>query len=1073
MPVPTVGDVEDVRRYLDRYRISREKRGVIQPNVTGLSPVAGGMGSFHIPDEEYERFLENIASFVFMKHVPLGLVERPYTDDEGQVYTPMKIDLDFRFPPESPFIGDDGKPIRQYDDKMIQAFVHAVWDEIAKVSSFAEYTKEDITFYVLRKPGPELDIKKGETVPRRVKDGVHIVAKDLMIIPLMQFYIRKKVIRRMNDIFPEVFFKETSRNDIYDESVICRTGWMIHGSRKENKHPYSLWFRQVYVPPTEDATISPATIIKNTRANHIDDRELVKTLSVRHGICDMGIVPLESAESELQNFFESNSTARNSARLGGAHNPRTTAGADTGDDSPYANLARALTFPEDTLTSDRTDSLRSTAWLVDMLGPSRAEPYDTWIRVGICLRNMSRIEGLPDVRRGATVETMVDGCDVIVDNGMYNLWVAFARKSPKYIEGMEDKDDWYNKFWLGFASRGASDSMLKRPSLRLWARHDSPERYSKFLEKDERVEINRVIAGGGTHVDLASLARLIYGDTFICADIKANEWYEYRQTYHRFMKSDSATTLRSKLSGDVRLKFGKKLRQLIYELTAPKEGEPSDTTNPETGEISVNIESAAIKSPMDDARVKTVNRIIKNLATTKFLNDIIVECRHKFYETYRDEFLLKIDSNVNLIGFTNGVLDLTTCSFRPGRPDDMISKTAGYEYVEFDEDEDKTRRITEIFAKIYTNPGVREYMWAVMASNLKGENWLQQIYFLNGTGANGKSLLTKWLAKTFGDYAVKGHVSLLTEKRGSSQSASPEIAKLKGARFVHMEEPDEVGGTPINHALLKELTGDNNLTGRHLHKDPIEFPITFKIWFACNEFPKITSEDATWRRLRVVEHTSKFLPRGRTLNDPETEFHREERLMSDDYVKEHRSAMMSILVDYYRRYWVEPGGIGRSDLGFREPEEVLAFSSQIRMGNDRVAPFFDPESNLFDIVEQDEYETDYKPDPAKTMHDLLDEEKICKIIKKSGTMGPQSGDPRQSRGGGGNRGIGRMSKTEVRNYLDNIRGVRKVRVPGDRTRKWYYLVRKRDIRAVAMAEAAAIGFGDDMASSGNGSVTSV
>jgi hypothetical protein len=65
-----------------------------------------------------------------------------------------------------------------------------------------------------------------------------------------------------------------------------------------------------------------------------------------------------------------------------------------------------------------------------------------------------------------------------------------------------------------------------------------------------------------------------------------------------------------------------------------------------------------------------------------------------------------------------------------------------------------------------------------------------------------------------------------------------------------------------------------------------------------------------------------------------------------------------------------------------------------------------------------------------------------------------------------------MSKTEVRNYLDNIRGVRKVRVPGDRTRKWYYLVRKRDIRAVAMAEAAAIGFGDDMASSGNGSVTS-
>ena len=138
MPVPTVGDLDDVKRYLDNYRIPRDKRGVIQPNVTGLSPVAGGMGSFHIPEEEYERFLENIAAFVFYKNVPLGLVERPYTDEGGQVYTPMKIDLDFRFPPEAPFIGDDAKPVRQYDDKMIQAFVQIVWEETVKGSSFAE-----------------------------------------------------------------------------------------------------------------------------------------------------------------------------------------------------------------------------------------------------------------------------------------------------------------------------------------------------------------------------------------------------------------------------------------------------------------------------------------------------------------------------------------------------------------------------------------------------------------------------------------------------------------------------------------------------------------------------------------------------------------------------------------------------------------------------------------------------------------------------------------------------------------------------------------------------------------------
>jgi P4 family phage/plasmid primase-like protien len=1038
MPVPTLQDIEDVRRYLNVYRIEKEKRGIIQPTVTGLSHVAGGMGSFHIPEEEYEQFLENIASFIFHKHVPLGLVERPYTDESGQVYTPMKIDLDFRFDIEPDFIGENGQPIRQYDDKMIQAFVQAVWDETIKVSSFEGYTKETVTFYVLRKPHPELDIKKGETEPSRIKDGVHIVAKDLMILPLIQFYIRKQVIRKMNDIFPDVFFKQTTRNDIYDESVICRSGWMIHGNRKEGKQPYNLWFRQVYTPQqsTDTTTLNEPTIFKKSRRSPIDDRELVKTLSVRFGITDMGITPLESAAESLQAFFEKNSNARNSARLGGATNPRS-----PGEEgaSPYDNIVKSLAFPEDMLNSDRTDSLKSAAWLVDMLSSSCATPYDTWIRVGICLRNMSRIEGLPDVRRGSTVEKMADDHDVVVDNGMYNLWVAFSRKSTSYIEGMEDKDDWYNKYWLGFASRGASDSMLKRPSLRLWARHDSPERYTVFLSKDERVEIDRVISGGGTHVDLASLARLLYGDTFVCADIKANEWYEYQQSYHRFMKSDSATTLRAKLSRDIRIKFIKKHKEVFDSLNEQQSRESVSNIDSDGNAVNTTI-SPDVGEVRNHPIFKTIDRIIKSLATTKFLNDVIVECRHKFYETYRDEFLQKIDSNVNLIGFTNGVLDLTTCTFRPGRPDDMISKTTGYEYTEYDEDDDKIQRIMSVFEKIYTNPEVREYMWAVMATNLKGENWLQQIYFLNGTGANGKSLLTKWLAKAFGDYAIKGNVSLLTEKRSNSQSASPEIAKLKGMRFVYMEEPDDMGGTMINHALLKELTGDANLTGRALHKDPIEFPITFKIWFACNEFPKITSEDATWRRLRVVEHTSTFLPRGRAIVDPVKQFYRDEKLMSDEYVKEHRTALMAILVNYFRSYWL-PGGIGRKSSGFNEPTEVQAFSSQIRMGNDPVAPFFEPECQLFTIIDQMTFETEYKMSSSKIREELLDESKIQKAIKKE--ISENSGTFHGSRSGRG-KGIGRnIKKRDIVNYLDNIRGIRKVQAKEGDT-KWYYLVKEYD-----------------------------
>ena len=97
--------------------------------------------------------------------------------------------------------------------------------------------------------------------------------------------------------------------------------------------------------------------------------------------------------------------------------------------------------------------------------------------------------------------------------------------------------------------------MIKRPTLRLWAKADSPERYDKFQNRDVEAEIRRVLRGGGTHVDIARLARLMFGDEFICAHIKNSQWYHFDKTSHRFVKSDSATTLRRELSSKIRLMF--------------------------------------------------------------------------------------------------------------------------------------------------------------------------------------------------------------------------------------------------------------------------------------------------------------------------------------------------------------------------------------------------------------------------------------------------------------------------------------------------------------------------------------
>lgn len=45
-----------------------------------------------------------------------------------------------------------------------------------------------------------------------------------------------------------------------------------------------------------------------------------------------------------------------------------------------------------------------------------------------------------------------------------------------------------------------------------------------------------------------------------------------------------------------------------------------------------------------------------------------------------DEFESKLDNNVNLVGFDNGILDIEQQVFREGKPEDYVSLTTGWDY---------------------------------------------------------------------------------------------------------------------------------------------------------------------------------------------------------------------------------------------------------------------------------------------------------------------------------------------------------------------------------------------------------
>lgn len=1003
---PITGSVANASRYLSQFSIKKTDDLVRKyVCVTGMNDEKISCGKYHIPKEDYEGFLSHVATFVFDERVPLGLVERPLNEkDDGTRLSPIRIDLDFRFKAEPPFIDEKTNPVRQIDNKLIETFVQCVWDELCEIVDFSDFEQDDVTFIVLQKPAPELD--EDSKKRKIVKDGVHIFCKNIQVIPELHLYLRHRVLNHMNSLFPSEFFELIDKTGVYDETVLYKGGWMIHGNHKKYKKAYDVMFRVVY---NTQSTTTPPTVLKTRTTSKDDNKQLIKTLSIRYGIEGCYVPDIkEDIRKEFADFVKSNQITRQSLEINAIRNHRDPIGA-VQTNILYDQAAEYGATTEG-IPIIFNDSLQTAAWLVDMLSSKRATGYDTWIRVGICLRNMSRLEGLPDVRIGTTRAKMKDDSEIIIDNGLYNLWVEFSRKGEKYTEGLEDKEDWYNNHWVKFSSRSNSDGMIKRPTLRLWAKSDSPARYEKFLERDITAELRRVIRGGGTHVDIARFARLIYGDEFICAHIKNGYWYHFDKSAHRFIKSDSATTLRKELCGRIRLTFsnyGIKLRRILQKQNETVEGVNLSNVVVSTGggatvkmdedeDEAQEIYETVVDADKDD-RIKTCSKIFDSLGRTGFLDSVITECKHCFYETYGDEFLKKLDTNKYLIGFNNGVYDLENGLFREGRPEDMVSMTTGYDYIPYDPMDSKVTMIYEMFKKIFVNPEVKEYMWAILGSCLLGENPRQEVYFLTGVGSNGKSVIAEWMRIALGDYAISPTVSLLTDNRSNAQSASPETFDLKSKRFVYMEEPDEGPNIKINNGLLKAYSGTGTIRGRPLYGEPETFQNMFKIFFSCNKFPKITSEDAMWRRLKVIEMRSRFLKPGVPILDTRYEFRRNEELMSSEYIKRHIGAFMSILIHYYDNTW----GVKKPDTAFIEPGEVLEFSTKKRLESEQTGSLIE---YLYEYIPEAEIISTYIGNDSEIMK-LPTLPKILKYIRKQNRKDPFVKESI--------RGEGRAVKTEA------------------------------------------------------------
>lgn len=324
----------------------------------------------------------------------------------------------------------------------------------------------------------------------------------------------------------------------------------------------------------------------------------------------------------------------------------------------------------------KENELNTTKKLLKVLSKTRADNYSDWLNVGWVLHNIS--------------------------SKLLDDYIEFSKQSSKWQPGCCEK------IWNTAKSR---DDGYTIASLYWWAQNDNPVEYTNIM----RENINKLIleAETGTHDDIAKVVLEMYKHIYRCTSIQKNIWYEFKD--NRWVNIDSGFSLSMKLSDEVARE---------YITLASSYFNQSGALNGYDNENMIQKARNALK-------------VVDKLKSVNFRGQVMSACAVRFHEISKN-FEELLDSNSNLLGFNNGVFDLEKGCFRPGLPDDYISNSTKYDYVEYKDNDEEIEIVMQYFRTVMIEDDMRKYVLKFISSCLDGHSREQKFILWTGMGCHSK-----------------------------------------------------------------------------------------------------------------------------------------------------------------------------------------------------------------------------------------------------------------------------------------------------------------------------------------------
>jgi putative DNA primase/helicase len=198
------------------------------------------------------------------------------------------------------------------------------------------------------------------------------------------------------------------------------------------------------------------------------------------------------------------------------------------------------------------------------------------------------------------------------------------------------------------------------------------------------------------------------------------------------------------------------------------------------------------------------------------------------------------DSDPWLLGTPAGTLNLRTGKMVKPSPAHNITKMTGC----IPENKPPTLWLKFLDDATRGDAAMMTYLQRVAGYCLTGLTTEHALFFIYGSGGNGKSVFLNVLVHILKDYAVTSAMDTFEKSKGTRHPT--DLAMLKGARLVTASETEE--GQAWADARIKAMTGGDPITARFMAKDFFTYQPQFKLLFAGNHQPALSGVDAAMRR---------------------------------------------------------------------------------------------------------------------------------------------------------------------------------------------------------------------------------